>query len=183
MLHRKRAINKMFRRISPGLIIAIGLFSLLSQGYTEEPEGRESTEQWEEIALIRQQIAVDLDLQAESKRTEAIKLESTRSYETAGDALDNAGDDKYSASDNYQKASKYWRKIAEAYKTEGEDIRGKKAQDIGDTTWEAAKRTLREGAKLHKTAAELFEIVNNPDKKISALKKVARNLESLLNMK
>jgi hypothetical protein len=95
----------------------------LSQGYTEEPEGRESTEQWEEIALIRQQIAVDLDLQAESKRTDAIKLESTRSYETAGDALDDAGDDKYSASDNYQKASKYWRKIAEAYKTAGEDIK------------------------------------------------------------
>jgi hypothetical protein len=110
----------MFQRITVVLVLVGALFSALHQGYTEEDGARESPENWEEIALIRLQIAADLDLRAENKRTVAIKLSNTSYYEAAGDALDGAGDDKFSASENYQKASKYWQKVAEAYKTAGE---------------------------------------------------------------
>ncbi len=173
----------MFQRISAGLVIAVGLFFVLPTGYTEELIAGESPEQWEEIALIRLQVAMDLELQAENKKTDAIKLESTNSYEAAGDVLDGAGDDKFSASENYQKASKYWQKVAEAYKMAGEETKASKAQDSADATWEAAERTLREGAKFHKAAVELYEYNNNLGKKTGALKKVARNLERLLKMK
>ena len=178
-----QVINKMFQRISAGLVIAVGLFSVLPPGYSEELIAGESPKQWEEIASIRLQVATDLEFQAQNKKIEAIKLESTNSYEAAGDVLDGAGDDKFSASENYQKASKYWQKVAEAYKTAGEETKANEARDSADTTWEAAKRTLSEGAKLHKTAEELYEYDNNLEKKIGALKKVARNLERLLEMK
>lgn len=183
MRHRKRAINRMFQRISAGMVIAVGLIFVLPPAYTEELSAQGSPEQWEEIALLRFQVAAALELQARNKKIEAIKLESTNSYEAAGDVLDGAGDDKFSASENYQKASKYWQKVAEAYKTAGEETKANEARDSADTTWEAAKRTLSEGAKLHKTAGELYEYDNNLEKKIGALKKVARNLERLLEMK
>ena len=172
----------MFQRITAVLVLVVALFYALHQGYTEDG-AQESPERWEEISLIRLQVAADLDLRAENKRTVAIKLSSTSYYEAAGDALDGAGDDKFSASENYQISNKYWPKEAEAYKTADEITRANKAQAYTDTTWESAKRSLREGAKLYRSAIELYETDNSQDKGIETLKKVARNLERLLEMK
>ncbi len=61
--------------------------------------------------------------------------------------------------------------------------RANKAQAYADTTRESAKRSLREGAKLYKIPVELYENDNSQDKRIETLKKVARNLERLLEMK
>ena len=61
--------------------------------------------------------------------------------------------------------------------------RANKAQAYADTTWESAKPSLREGTKLYKSAVELYENDNSRDKRIETLKKVARNLERLLEMK
>ena len=180
--HRELVINMMFQRITAVLVLVVAVFFVLHQGYSEDG-AQESPERWEEIALIRLHIAADLDLRAENRRTAAIRLSGTGYYEAGGDALDGAGDDKFSASENYQKSNKYWQKVAEAYKSAGEETRADKARASADTAWESAKRTLREGTKLYRSAVELYENDNSHDKKIETLKKVARNLERLLEMK
>ena len=68
---RERAINMMLQRITAVLVLVVALFYALHQGYTEDG-AQESPERWEEIALIRLQVAADLDLRAENKRTVAI---------------------------------------------------------------------------------------------------------------
>jgi len=49
--------------------------------------------------------------------------------------------------------------------------------------WAAARRALREGAELYRMAEEQFDSVNNLERKIMALKKSARNIERLMEMK
>ncbi|MFQ5682127.1 MAG: hypothetical protein ACE5HC_02545 [Candidatus Binatia bacterium] len=163
-------------RILPnGLVLFVVLLSWISYGYAEAPATKETAEQWEEIASLRYEAAIGHESRAEQK--EAL------GSETPGVALSAAGDEKVSASGGYKTASEHWKKAAEAYKATGDLDNAKKARYNSDLAWESAKRTLREAAELHKRAAKVFEDANKLGEKIDALKKVASDLEALLNMK
>ena len=170
----------MIRKISIGLIIVVVLFSVLSHSYAEE-SALGSAEQWEDMALLRMETARGHELQAKGKNESAFK-DGVGNYETIGEVLTGAGDEKLFASEEYQKASEHWKKVVGAYKTVGEVQKAEAAQDKADSVWEAAKRTLRESVDLYKIAAAHYENGNNLAKNIEALKSVARNLESLVEM-
>ena len=178
---RRRSPNLALGRFS-GLLVAV--FFIFALGHSHAADGlnpRQEAEQWEEVAKLRLQAARGHELQAERRREEAFKL--TDNFSTAGDALDSAGDEKYSASDDYQKASKDWEKTAQAFRAAGDLGKAKDALENAATAWDAARRALREGTELYKMSEEQFDSVNNLDKKINVLKKSARNIERLMEMK
>lgn len=169
------------KRLS-SLLVAGLFFSWLGYGYAADGMSpRHEAEQWEEVAKIRLQAARGHELQSERKREGAFRLSDVLS--TAGDALDLAGDEKYSASDDYQKASKHWEKAAKAFRAAGDPDKAKDALENAAIAWDAARRALREGAEFYKLAEEQFDSVNNLERKIMALKKSARNIERLMEMK
>lgn len=133
------------------------------------------------MARLRAQAARGHELQAERKREEAFKLSG--SFPSAGDALDSAGDDKYSASEDYELASKHWEKAANAFKAAADPDKAKDALEDVAIAWAAARRVLREGMDLYKMAEEQFEKTNDLSKKIQVIKKSARNIERLMQMK
>jgi len=164
------------------LLAAAFLFFALPDGYAAETlTPRQEAEQWEEVAKLRLQAARGHELQAERRRREPFN--TTDGFTTAGDALDAAGDGRYSASEDYRIASKHWEKAAKAYKAAGDPDKAKNALENAAITWEAARRALREGADLYKMAEDEFDSVNSLDKKISVLRKSARNLELLMEMR
>ncbi|MBI2090100.1 MAG: hypothetical protein HYT78_15405 [Deltaproteobacteria bacterium] len=166
--------------------IAMGALCSFLVSYSDAGESSGSlqeAEQWEEVAKIRSQAARGHELQAENRREEFLRQGSAVGSTAVGDSLDGAGDEKYLAADDYQKASKHWERAARAYKTAGDSEKAKNALEHARSAWEAAKRNLREGADLHRMGEEQFESANNLDKKIQALKKAARNIERLMEMK
>ena len=164
------------------LFVAALLFFVLPHGYAAEglSPGRQA-EQWEEAAKLRLQAARGHEMQAARRREEMFTF--TDILPTPGDALDSAGDEKYSASEDYQRASKNWENAAKAFKTAGEPDKAKDALQNAAMAWEAARRTLGEGTELYKMAEERFEIINDLDKKTKVVKKSARNIERLMEMK
>lgn len=133
------------------------------------------------MAKLRLQAARGHDLQAERRREEAFRLAGN--FPSAAAALDSAGDEKYLASEDYERASKDWEKAAKAFKATGDADKTKDALENAAMAWEATRRALREGADLYKMAEEQFENVNDLDRKIQVIKKSARNIERLMEMK
>ncbi len=162
------------RILTIGLILFVVFLSWVSPGYPEEPDASETSNQWEEIASLRFQAAFGHELRSEQK--EALGTE------TPGEALDGAGDEKVLASGGYKIASEHWKKAAEGYELRGELDHKKKAEYNADLAWEAAKRTLREAVGFHMRAAKQYENTNTLGRKISALEKVASDLEGLMKM-
>ena len=180
---RRRLLSKRFSLQGFVALLMAGLFlSALGDVYAaEKMNPRHEAEQWEEVAKIRLQAARGHELQAERRRENAFRF--TGGLTASADALDLAGDDKYLASDDYRMASKHWEKAAKAYRAAGEPDKAKDALENAATTMEAAKRALREGADLYKLAEDQFDSVNNLDRKIQVLKKSARNIERLMEMR
>jgi tetratricopeptide (TPR) repeat protein len=170
-------------RLAQLIIAALVLLISSASGAGEGLNSQQEAEKWEEIAIIRLEAARGHELQAESKREEAFRTSSLDGSGAAGDALDNAGDEKYLASDDYQKASRHWQKAAKAHRATGDPDKAKSAEKNANKTWEAAKRTLHEGADLYKMAEEQFENIRNLEKRIKALNKLARNIERLMEMR
>lgn len=182
-LFPERVCRKVVLGLSASLPVVAVLFATSHYSYAgERPGPRHEAEQWEEVAKVRLQAARGHELQAEGRKETAIRAKSENDS-LAADALDSAGDEKYLASDDYQKASKHWEKAAKVYRESGESDKAKGALGHAGSAWEAAKRTLREGADLYRLAEEQYETVNNLDKRIKALKKLARNIERLMEMK
>lgn len=163
-------------------VIALLPLCVFSYGFAGM-SGQQEAEKWEEIAEIRLKAAKAHELQAESKREQAFTARGTSSSFTVGDVLDGAGDEKFLASEEYQKASKQWEKAAKAYRTMDESDKAKIAAENAGVAWEAAKRTLREGAEFYKMAEAQFDNVRDLDKQVKTLKKLARNIEKLMEMK
>lgn len=163
-------------------LAAAFLFFALPGSYAADSlSPRHEAEQWIEVAKLRLQAARGHELQAERRREEALKFADN--FAAAGDILDNAGDERYSASEDYQIASKDWEKAAKAFRAAGDQGKAKDALENAAMAWDAAKRALREGTDLYKMAEDQFDSVNNLDKKIKALKKSARNIERLMEMR
>ena len=173
----KSLLGKLLR-----LLAAVFLFLVLPDSYAAERlTPRQEAEQWEEVAKLRLQAARGHELQAERRRQEAFR--TTDGFTTVGDALDSAGDEEYSAAEDYQLASKHWERAAKAYRAASDPGKAKAALENVAMAWDAARRTLREGTDLYKMAEDQFDSVNNLDKKIKVLKKSARNIERLMEMK
>lgn len=179
--YREGSANLALEGYSRFLIAALVFLTLPTSYAADGLDPRQEAEQWEEVAKLRLQAARGHEVQAERKREGAFRL--TDALSTAGDALDSAGDGKYSASEDYQIASKHWEKAAKAFRAAGDPDKAKDALENAATAWDAARRALREGAELHRMAEDQFDSVNNLDKKIAALKKSARNIERLLEMR
>lgn len=173
-LHLEQAANQVLHAITGGLILFVVFLSMLSHSYAEEPGAQESPKEWEELASIRLQAAIGHESRAEQK--EALM------NGTAGEALMGAGDEKVLASGNYNTATEHWKKAAKAYEVIGDAANVQRTQNNADTAWEAAKRTLREGADLHMRAAKQYGDANNLNEKIKALEKLASDLEAVMKM-
>jgi hypothetical protein len=140
---------------------------------------QQSAEDWESIAKIRLQIAMERDFQGEKAFNES----GANSFETVGDWLEFYGDEKFLAYSNYQMASQNWERAARTYQSAGDSIKAKKARENVSKSLEAAKRALAEGADLHMKAKDQYQAANNLGKKILALEKAVRNRERLMEMK
>jgi len=171
-------INKVLVKILAAVLVAVVFFCVSRNSLADQAVSTvQSAERWAEIAKIRLQTARDYERQAEN----AFRV-NVNSFET-GDLLGYSGDERFLASSNYQMASRHWEKAATAYRFAGDSANAKIARDNVDRASEAAKRTLREGIDLYMQAIGQYEATNNLDKKITALEKVARNLERLMEMK
>jgi hypothetical protein len=168
--------------------IALAIFvfpSTLSYSFGAEKlgmHGNDEADLWAEIADIRFEAGKGHDLQSNIRKETAYRA---RGYDpvTPGDELDMAGDEKYLASEDYRTATKHWEKAATGFKTLVELDKARTAKENAATSWEAAKRTLREAIQIHRMAQEYYEATNNLEKKTVVLGKIARNLERLMEMK
>jgi len=158
------------------VVAAIFLSSVFTRECIAAPvlNSMQTAEQWEQIAKIRQQIAINHEVQsgniANGNRSNSLD---------AGDLLDLAGDEKFLAAENYHKASQEWDKAATAYTSAGASDEAKIARDNMKAASAAAKRALTDGVYLHMKAKEQYEGTNNLIKQLDALEKAARNLERL----
>jgi tetratricopeptide (TPR) repeat protein len=170
-------INKVLMKILAAVLVAV-VFSCVSRNSLADQavSTLRRAERWAEIARIRLQTA------REHERQGAFRVNDVNKFEI-GDLLDFSGDERFLASQNYQMAIQHWEKAATAYRFAGDSDNAKIARENVDRASEAAKRTLREGIDLYMQAKEQYEATNNLDKKITALEKVARNLERLMEMK
>jgi tetratricopeptide (TPR) repeat protein len=179
--HEERRAKSLLGGLSSFLIAALFFLVVPCSDAADGTNPRYEAEQWEEVAKLRLQAARGHELQAERRRAEAFN--PAGNLGTAGDALDLAGDERYSASEDYRIASKHWEKAAKAFRAAGDPDKTKDAHENAATAWDAARRALREGTELYKMAEEQFENVNDLDKKIKVIKKSARNIEQLMQMK
>jgi hypothetical protein len=179
--------GKKFRSKIISIGVAIFLYpSTLVYSYGAEKlgmPGNEEADLWAEIADIRFEAAKGHDLQSNIRRETAFSARVNYDLVTPGDNLDMAGDEKYLASEDYQTATKHWEKAAKGFRTLVELDKARSAKENAATSWEAAKRTLREAIQIHRMAQEYYEATNNLEKKTVVLGKIARNLERLMEMK
>jgi hypothetical protein len=179
--------NKKFPGKIISIAVAIFLFpSTLLCSYGAEKLGMHGSEEadlWAEIADIRFEAAKGHDLQSNIRKETAFRARGSYDQVTPGDELETAGDEKYLASEDYQTATKHWEKAAKGFRTLVELDKARTAKENAATSWEAAKRALREAIQIHRMAQEYYEATNNLEKKTAVLGKVARNLERLMEMK
>ena len=182
-IHSLREIK---RFLITGFVVAAAasFLLMLSQRLAAETlQAGDEAKRWDEIANLRFQAARGHDFQGDVRKQGAFRPREPYDTLTTGDELDIAGDEKYLASEGYQAATKQWEKAAKSFRTAGDLINAKRTMDYADSSWEAARKSLREGIDIYKMAHRYYETANVLEKKPVVLGKVARNLERLIDMK
>jgi hypothetical protein len=178
MIHTFRSVVKKFSRNVVMLEAATLLMFTFSYSYSAEKVGSQDEAQlWDEIASVRFQAARGQDFLGNSTKEVALS-----GSVMSGDELDSAGDKKYLAFEDYQLATTHWEKAAKGFRTAGEMSKARNAMENADAAWEAARASLRDGTEIYRIALQYYGTANL-EKKSALLRKIARNLERLIEIK
>ena len=178
MIHTFRGVIKQFSRNVVMLEAATLLMFTFSYSYSAEKVGSQDEAQlWDEIANVHFQAARAQDFLGNSTKEVALS-----GSVMSGDELDSAGDKKYLAFEDYQMATTHWEKAAKGFRTAGDMSKARNAMENADAAWEAARASLRDGTEIYRIALQYYGITNL-EKKSALLRKIARNLERLIEIK
>ncbi|HYY26087.1 MAG TPA: hypothetical protein VE689_11375 [Candidatus Udaeobacter sp.] len=178
MIHTFQSVVKQFSRNVVMLEAATLLMFTFSYSYSAEKVGSQDEAQlWDEIASVRFQAARGQDFLGNSTKEVALS-----GSVMPGDELDSAGDKKYLAFEDYQMATTHWEKAAKGFRTAGDMSKARNAMENADAAWEAARASLRDGTEIYRIALQYYG-TTNLEKKSALLRKIARNLERLIEIK
>ena len=178
MIHTFRGVIKQFSRNVVMLEAATLLMFTFSYSYSAEKVGSQDEAQlWDEIANVHFQAARGQDFLGNSTKEVALS-----GSVMPGDELDSAGDKKYLAFEDYQMATTHWEKAAKGFRTAGDMSKARNAMENADAAWEAARASLRDGTEIYRIALQYYG-TTNLEKKSALLRKIARNLERLIEIK
>src|SRR5919198_599038 len=178
MIHTFQGVVKQFSRNVVMLEAATLLMFTFSYSYSAEKVGSQDEAQlWDEIASVRFQAARGQDFLGNSTKEVALS-----GSVMPGDELDSAGDKKYLAFEDYQMATTHWEKAAKGFRTAGDMSKARNAMENADAAWEAARASLRDGTEIYRIALQYYG-TTNLEKKSALLRKIARNLERLIEIK
>jgi hypothetical protein len=178
MIHTFQGVVKQFSRNVVMLEAATLLMFTFSYSYSAEKVGSQDEAQlWDEIANVHFQAARGQDFLGNSTKEVALS-----GSVMPGDELDSAGDKKYLAFEDYQMATTHWEKAAKGFRTAGDMSKARNAMENADAAWEAARASLRDGTEIYRIALQYYG-TTNLEKKSALLRKIARNLERLIEIK
>jgi hypothetical protein len=178
MIDTFRSAIKKFSRSVVALEAATLLMFTFSYSYSaEKVESQDEAQLWDEIANVRFQAARGHDFLGNSTREGALS-----GSVMPGDELDSAGDKKYLAFEDYQMATTHWEKAAKGFRTAGDMSKARNAMENADAACEAARASLRDGVEIYRIALQYYG-TGNLEKKTALLRKIARNLERLIEIK